>query len=329
MTVYHSHNKLISAIICLLILAAIDLKAENTDDFETYFTEENTNYTQQITTPEGWCLTNCSVKDIGDYFAPTLSGNIASPGNIVSPVISDGISALSFYYMCYYSDKTVDISVNIRQEGEIIRSYQVYRSPVVQKEPYLFINEDIDVDGEFTIEIVNNCPSGLDRFNIDRVSVWNISWNSNKESHMEITQECNVIYRDYSIGERIEFDNPSDVDILYCLNGEPDYLNAYDGPSWLSENLPVYTEGLTYNHATHPLIYTGKPISAKYVSYQEGKLPSGIKSFEYESSRLDTARENHDVSEEYFDLTGNKISCPVNSGIYILRKGTEVFKIRK
>ncbi|MDE6416304.1 MAG: hypothetical protein K2K68_04670, partial [Duncaniella sp.] len=301
----------------------------NTDDFESFFTEENTNYTQQITTSDGWYISYCSIKDIGENFAPTLSGNTASPGTIVSPVIRGGISALSFYYMCYYSDKTVDITVNIRKNDEISQSFRVFRSPVIQKEPYLFSQENIDIDGEFTIEFVNNCPSGLDKFNIDRVSVWNISWDNYEDTEKEITQDYSVIYRDYDIGEPIEFDNPDGVDILYCINGDPDYRNIYEEPSLLSDNLPDYTEGVTYNHTTHPLIYTGRPISARYVSYQNGKLPSGIKSFVYGSSGLEPIPVDKDLPEEYFDMNGNRLSRPVTPGIYIMRMGTEVFKIRK
>ena len=34
---------------------------------------------------------------------------------------------------------------------------------------------DVNVSGDFVIEIVNDCKTGTDK-NVDRVSIWNITW---------------------------------------------------------------------------------------------------------------------------------------------------------
>ena len=317
-----------SALTLLTILSSQILMGGN-DDFATSFTEENTNYTQQIVTADGWSLSNCGIKDIGGIFAPTLTGNTASPGKITSPLIESGISSLSFNYMCYYSDKIVNLTVNIIQSDNVVRTYQLYNDAVTQKEIYRFAEEDIDLDGGLVIEIINNSPSGAERYNIDRVSIWNISWTDYAGSEHAMTPECSVMYRDYEYGETLEFDNPAGVDILYCFKGMPDHRNIFAGPSWLSEDYPAeepeYTEGITYSHTTHPLVYLGHPIEASYVSYAEGKLPSEVKTINIISTGI-KPEVSGEESPEYFDLCGRHVANPV-SGIFIERRGDRYNKI--
>lgn len=317
-------------LLSLLTLTLSNLSAQNSDDFASFFTEENTNYTQDITTTAGWHIVNCCIKNIGDEtLAPTLSGKADSPGTITSPEISGGISELSFHYMCYYSDKVADVTINILQDGKVVDTYRLYNDAVVQKEEYDYAVSEIDLEGDFVIEFVNNSPSGKDdRYTIDRVSIWDITWKSYPEPSPELTPEYNAIQKDYNYGDKIEFDNPEGVHILYSFNTKPDYENIYSGPEWTTPEEAEYEDGVTYDHSTHPLFYLGKPISAQYVAYEPGKLPSEVNTLDYTTTAILDITVLSDSPATYSDLFGRKVSEPIHGNIYITFKDGSATKIR-
>lgn len=280
------------------------------------------------------------VKDIAleNILAPTLTGNADAPGSIMSPVIANGIGAISFNYMCYYSDKTVDLTIRILKNDIEVDTLNFYHTQIEQKSPYLYSRKDINVEGEVVFEIINNSPSNQSKNLIDRVSIWDISWTDYpEEMEIETTPEYNAIEKTYTYDQPIEFDAPEGVHILYCFNGIPDPKNIYDGPAFapvkIVQSDPQYTEGVTYNHTTHPLIFRNEPISVNYVSYEEGKNPSAIKTLEIGANGNTTGMASISVIDsdypiEYFDLTGHRVENPT-SGIFLRRHGSSITKIIK
>lgn len=136
------------------------------------------------TTTDGWVATNCAVQSGGskdanpvfsfigssaDTKAVCLNGKASAPGSLVSPTLSGGIKKLTFNY-----DKICKFTVNVKQGGSVVKTQTVDMDSVKKFEVYSF-SLDCNLTGDFTIEIVNDCKTGTDK-NVDRVSIWNITW---------------------------------------------------------------------------------------------------------------------------------------------------------
>ena len=155
---------------------------------------QNSGYDTRTTT-SGWVAVNAAVlvggandsnpvfKFIGSdnsTIAITLNGKTSAVGKLTSATLQNGISKLSFNYGHAFSDANgVDITINILQNGEVVATTRLDNDAVTQKTAYEFVWElDQVVEGEFVIEIVNNSPSNNSSKNKDRVSIFNISWDS-------------------------------------------------------------------------------------------------------------------------------------------------------
>lgn len=113
---------------------------------------------------------------IGDEktMAPTLNGNTAKVGRLVSPVLAGGIKTLSFNYGFAFAETKCSFTVRIYQGDAVVKEDVVTLESLTQKSAYTY-SLDVNVTGEFRIEIVNNCLTGSEA-NKDRVSIWNLTW---------------------------------------------------------------------------------------------------------------------------------------------------------
>ena len=160
-------------------------------DFNT-IASTNSSYVKSTTT-SGWVATNCAVmgggtsdsnpkfKVFGDAStrAFTLNGKTSAKGSIVSPTLTGGISALSFNFTnCFSESNGVDITITIKQNGTAVATKKLDQNSVTNLTAYTFTWEDINVKGDFTIEITNNSPTNKNE-NKDRVSIWNLEWTNN------------------------------------------------------------------------------------------------------------------------------------------------------
>lgn len=141
-----------------------------------------------FTTTAGWVATNCAVQQGGDADnnpafkfigsadtrAVCLNGKKSAPGSLVSPTLTGGIKTLTFNCGFAFSDKQCQFTVNIKQNGTVVKTQTVDKTSVTKFEVYNF-SMDVNVSGDFVIEIVNDCKTGTDK-NVDRVSIWNIKW---------------------------------------------------------------------------------------------------------------------------------------------------------
>lgn len=107
--------------------------------------------------------------------APTMNGGTGSVGKIVSPTLQGGMKKLRFNYGCAYSGKVLKFRVDVKQNGNVVKTWTISNDNVTQKNAYAF-EENVSVNGDFTIEFTNLCPSNATGNTRDRVSIWNVNW---------------------------------------------------------------------------------------------------------------------------------------------------------
>lgn len=142
----------------------------------------------------GWTAENCAIVSgndtpdanenpqyafIGDAktLAPVLNGKTSATGKLTSPVLENGIKDLSFSYGLPYSDTKLDITVNIYAQDSttLVKTGKLAPESVTKQTAYSYSLDNIDYDGKFIVEIVNDCPSNADS-NKDRTAIWNLTW---------------------------------------------------------------------------------------------------------------------------------------------------------
>ena len=164
----------------------------NRADLDT-ITGTSTSYITSTTT-SGWTATNAAVFKggttnsspafvlIGDASnrGVALNGKTSAVGKLTSATLTGGISKLTFTYGNVFSEANgVDITINIKQNDEVVATKQLDNNSVTQYTAYTFEWVlDTAIEGEFVIEIVNNCPSNNSNKNKDRVVICDIEWTS-------------------------------------------------------------------------------------------------------------------------------------------------------
>ncbi len=154
----------------------------------------NSSYTGPYTTTDGWVIENSAIQAGGDkdsnpqftvigpdntYRAPCLNGKTSAPGKITSPTLTGGISKLTINYTKMFTDTVLSVTITITdlsngttytqtlaKEAEKDDKYTVWTYEWVLETP---------ITGDFTIEIVNDCPTGQNS-NKDRITILSIAW---------------------------------------------------------------------------------------------------------------------------------------------------------
>jgi hypothetical protein len=104
-----------------------------------------------------------------------LNGKTSAKGKITSPTLTTGCGKLSLKYGHAFSESNgVDFTITIKQNGTAVQTYKVDVNSITQKKAYTW-EQDVNVAGDFVIEITNNSPSN-NSSNKDRVSIWDIEW---------------------------------------------------------------------------------------------------------------------------------------------------------
>jgi hypothetical protein len=121
---------------------------------------------------------NPTFKFIGSTSATrafTINGKTSAKGKITSPTLTTGCGKLSLTYGNPFSASNgVDFTVTIKQNGTAVETYKIDVNSISQKKAYTW-EQDVNVAGDFVIEITNNSPSNSSS-NKDRVSIWDIEW---------------------------------------------------------------------------------------------------------------------------------------------------------
>lgn len=150
------------------------------DDFDTK--SVNTSYTTGTTTA-GWKYTNCALLNkstvtaiTDDSIGVTMNGKTSAVGSIESPVITTGCGTLKFNYAHGYKESNgFDFDVQIIQNGEVVKTFNVKNTSTTQNQKYEF-EEEINLSGEFSIKFTNNSPSNNSSSNKDRYTIWDVEW---------------------------------------------------------------------------------------------------------------------------------------------------------
>lgn len=152
-------------------------------------------YTKTFETTNGWTTVNSAVQVGGstvmnpaypvvgetkDDKAICLNGKTTAPGKVTSPTLTGGISKLTLVYTKMFTDTALSVTITVTDvatgtkytktvEREVHKDNDKY---VVWTEEWVL---DTAIAGEFTIEIVNNCPSG-NTGNKDRFTILELTW---------------------------------------------------------------------------------------------------------------------------------------------------------
>lgn len=162
-------------------------------DFDSFNGGEPKSSYGDFTNATGWTATGCNIlgglaaggTDTNPRFAfiggektlaVSMNGKTSKPGKITSPTLTGGIKTLTFKYGTAYSTSASKFSftVKVLQNGSVVK--ETTMTPDMKIKTAYDFSWDVNVSGDFSIEIVNNCPSGKDS-NVDRVAIWNLTWN--------------------------------------------------------------------------------------------------------------------------------------------------------
>ena len=114
----------------------------------------------------------------GDAFAVVLNGRTSKQGILTSPTITGGIGKLTFDYCQPYTDTKCKLTINIKQGGNVVATDVLTADGLTKLTKYSY-SHDFNISGDFSIEIVNDCPSANDTANKDRVAIYNLTWTKN------------------------------------------------------------------------------------------------------------------------------------------------------
>lgn len=155
----------------------------NVADFESFTNGDgkDTSYVDR-TNNDGWVLNNgrCDEQTCYgvDYEQIIINGKTTAVGKLTSCTLSGGISSLSFGYGYAFSEANgVSITINIKDtNGNVLATTQCVDASIAKEATGTFTwTLDTAIEGDFVIEIVNNCPSN-NTGNKDRYSLWNLTW---------------------------------------------------------------------------------------------------------------------------------------------------------
>ena len=153
-------------------------------------------YDKTFTTTNGWTTVNAAIQcgttsstasnpafpvvgPDNSYKATCLNGKTSAPGKLVSPTLTGGIASLTLNYTKMFTDTKLSVTITITD----LTTGAVYTQVVEREEEkntkyvvwtYEWVLET-PVEGDFTIEVVNNCPTGQDG-NKDRITILSLEW---------------------------------------------------------------------------------------------------------------------------------------------------------
>ena len=152
-------------------------------DFDGFVIDgtNDTSYAAERTNADGWIANNARCDEQPDFGTDPqiiLNGKTSAIGKLTSCTLSNGIKSLSLSYGNAFGESNgVSLKITIKNAaGEVVATTDLIDTDVTQKVAESFIwTLDTAVEGDFVIEITNNCPTNSTS-NKDRVSIWNLTW---------------------------------------------------------------------------------------------------------------------------------------------------------
>ncbi len=165
-------------------------------DFDTIKTTNvngDSSYTKTFTTANSWTVQYSAIQAGGStnmnpqftvigpdntHKAICLNGKTTAPGKLTSPTLTTGISKLTINYTKMFTDTALSVTVTITDAAG--NKYTHVIAQTLPKDEKYVVYTDVwtletPIVGEFTIEIVNNCPSGSTS-NKDRFTILDLVW---------------------------------------------------------------------------------------------------------------------------------------------------------
>ena len=191
---------LVLVMVCGVVPFAAMAEGEtvNAADFNTIVTSNangDSSYTKTFTTANGWETANSAIQTGGPegcinpqfavigpdntHKAVCMNGKVSAPGSIKSPTLTGGISKLTVNYTKMFTDTKLsatvtltDLATGTTYTHTIAREEEKNTKYVVWTDEWVL---DTPITGDFTIQMVNDCPSGATG-NKDRMTILGITW---------------------------------------------------------------------------------------------------------------------------------------------------------
>ena len=173
-------------------------------DFNTIVTSNgnkgDAGYTTTYTTTNGWVTVNSAIQAGGGTINPQypvigeditdkavcLNGKTSAPGKLTSPTLNGGLSKLVVKFTKMFTDTELSVTVTVTELSTGNEYTHVIAKSLDKNEKYVVYTEEwileTPVTGDFTIEIVNNCPTNQNS-NKDRMTILSIDWEGAAPAH--------------------------------------------------------------------------------------------------------------------------------------------------
>ncbi len=173
-------------------------------DFDSIVTTNangDSSYTKTFITANGWVVQYAAIQSGGatnmnpqftvigpdnTHKAVCLVGKTSAPGKITSPTLTTGISKLTINYTKMFTDTQLSVTVTVTELATGTKYTRDITVTLDKNDKYTVYTDvwtlDTPVVGDFTIEIVNNCPTGQNG-NKDRITILDIIWEGAAEVH--------------------------------------------------------------------------------------------------------------------------------------------------
>ena len=184
-------------------------------DFDTIVTSNpngSSSYTGPYTTTDGWAIENSAIQAGGatdmnpqftvigpdnTYKAPCLNGKVSAPGKITSPTLTGGISKITLVYTKMFTDTKLSVTITVTDLAtgtaqSTVLSVELPKDEKYQKYTFEW-TLDTAISGDFTIEVLNNAPSGSTS-NKDRITILDLAWVNAAEGSDPVEPSCEHEY---------------------------------------------------------------------------------------------------------------------------------------
>ena len=160
----------------------------------------DSSYSSSYTTANGWVTAYSAIQCGGASVsnpqfpiigadntskAVCMNGKVSAPGTITSPTLTGGIAQLTLTYTKMFTDTKLSVTITITDLSTgAVYTHTVARDVDKDADKYVVWTDewvlDTPITGDFTIELVNDCPSA-NTGNKDRFTVLGIEWATSAE----------------------------------------------------------------------------------------------------------------------------------------------------
>ena len=200
---------LVLVMVCGVVPFAAMAEGEtvNAADFNTITTSNangDSSYKNTYTTANGWVTANSAIqcggtKDSNPQFqvigpdnthkAVCMNGKVGAAGSITSPTLTGGISKLTVNYTKMFTDTKLSATVTLTDLATgTTYTHTIYKEEAKDTKYVVYTDEwvlDTPITGDFTIAMVNDCPSNNSSSNKDRMTILSIVWEGAAEAPAE------------------------------------------------------------------------------------------------------------------------------------------------